>query len=137
MKPYDELRALYTAQPMPMTWEEIVGWHLACPNAEFHKGADFVVMGRPVVKAAGAFARDLLMHFPAHLCDAWYVFAMAGNMRRAVASMPYELPWIAFERFGRPEKDLRFIATASLRRLLWVENRASGSCSATSPQRNF
>ena len=49
-------------------------------------------------------------------------FVMGKNCRRlapveAVQSMPYKLPWIAFERLIDNKRDLRFYETADLKRL--------------------
>lgn len=119
MSPYERIRDTYQANrdSNGMTWEELVGWHLANPSAYVIKAPDYFVMGRAVLKLGGDLCRDLTFHFKPEECDTWFLYAFAGNMSKAWAALPHELPWLAWERFGDPEKELRFHRSASLRRL--------------------
>lgn len=116
--PYDQIRALYAQDPtLAMTWEELVGWHLADPLAYVIKEPEFFVMGRAVPKAARPEdIRDLRVRFPVEQCDAWHCFAFAGDMRKGFRALPYNLPWICWERYTSKEKELQFVSTASIRR---------------------
>lgn len=100
-----------------MSWEELVGWHLADPFAYVIKTPDYFIMGRAVIKGASSEdIRDLRVRFDPAKCDAWFLYAFAGNMSKAWAALPFHLPWLAWERFGVSEKELRFIPTASIHR---------------------
>lgn len=117
--PYEKIRALYLkADGGGMTWEELVGWHLADPLAYVVKTPDYFVMGRAVTKGASAEdIRDLRVRFPVDKCDAWFLYAFAGDMGKAWAALPFRLPWLAFERIGATEKELRFISADAIQRL--------------------
>lgn len=62
----------------------------------------FFVMGRAVARVEGGPV------------DAWFIEAMAGDTQRAWSILPWELPWIGFQRF---DSDLRFYPIGTLRRL--------------------
>ena len=44
----------------------------------------------------------------------WFIEAFAGDMAKAWSILPYELPFISFERF---DNSLRFVSLSVLRRL--------------------
>lgn len=44
----------------------------------------------------------------------WFIDSFAGDMDKAWAILPYELPYVAFQRF---DNDLRFVLIERLRRL--------------------
>lgn len=116
--PYEKIRAAYLKQGEGMTWEELVGWHLADPLAYVVKTPDYFIMGRAVIRGASAEdIRDLRVRFPQQKCDAWFLYAFAGDMSKAWAALPYKLPWLAWERFGDPEKELRYISSEVIHRL--------------------
>lgn len=116
--PYEDIRGAYLKQGGGgMTWEELVGWHLADPFAYVVKTPEYFIMGRAVNKSANVDdIRDLRVRFAPQNCDAWFLYAFSGDMKKAWAALPYELPWLAWERFGDPEKELRFISAASIHR---------------------
>lgn len=119
MTPYLQMRALYIEHHRPgeMTWEELVGWHLADPLAHIVKAPTFFVMGRAVSSAAPpAMIRDLTFLFSPGECDAWHLWAFAGDMNKAWRALPHELPFLAWERIGDPGKELRFISAAAIHR---------------------
>ena len=118
MSPYHAIRKLYVECPgLPMTWEQLVGWHLDYPFAHVYKSSDFFVMGRPVVKGVpAAMIRDLTVHFPISRCDAWFLYAFGGDIEKAWSVLPYELPWMCWDRWDRPTNELRWVATESFRR---------------------
>jgi hypothetical protein len=122
--PYEPIRDAYVLHcgPDEMTWEELVGWHLANPLAYVIKQPDFFVMGRAVIKAASPEdIRDLRISFPVESCDAWFLYAFAGNMEKAVAALSdktHEMRWFAWERFGSTEKELRWHESKRIRQQL-------------------
>jgi len=117
LSPYDQIRGAYCEQREEgmLTWEELVGWHLGDPCGYVIKRPDFFVMGRAVIKAAGANVTDLRVRFEPSKCDAWFLYGFAGSMQAGLAALPFELPWLAWERYGDPLKELRFVSTASIR----------------------
>lgn len=121
MTPYDRIRAAYiaNANPAGVTWEELVGFHLASPECYIIKHPDFFVLARAVDKRAPAAAiHDLTHEFAPDDRNTWHLWAFAGDMAKCLASMPYELPWVAWERYAPSQNDLRFVSTTSIRRLL-------------------
>lgn len=119
--PYEQIRLAYLKQVgTGMTWEELVGWHLADPHAYVVKEPDFFIMGRAVIKAASTEdIRDLRVSFPPDKCDAWFLYAFAGDMGKALDALltkAHRYGWVAWERFGDPEKELRFVRAASVRK---------------------
>lgn len=120
MHPYLAIREKYVAE-IPegcMTWEQVVGWHLADPLGHVIKGEDFFVMGRAVDSTAPAVdVLDLTHRFEPAACDAWFLFAFAGDKEKAWHALPYELPLLAWQKFHDPELELRFLSAAAIRRL--------------------
>jgi hypothetical protein len=120
MSPYHQIRVAYLAgdRPAGVSWEELVGYHLA--NDLFHlvKGPDFFVMGRAIVKGAPLEQiRDLTHRFEPSDCTAWHLWSFAGDMGKAWRALPYELPWLAWERLHEAENELRYVSSASIKRL--------------------
>jgi hypothetical protein len=119
--PYAQIRALYQRRSLALTWEQLVGWHLADPLAYVIKEPDFFIMGRAVRKDASPDdIRDLRIRFERG-CDAWFIYAFAGDMGRALDALlakSHTYRFIAFERFDREEKELHFMETARIREKL-------------------
>lgn len=118
MNPYLEIRKKYLEQPsdLLLSWEELVGFHLANESCYLIKGPSFFVMGRPVNRSAGpTLIRDLTYAFAAEECDAWFLYAFAGDMQQALAWVPYDLPFMAWDRSC--DEQMRFIPLATVRRL--------------------
>lgn len=76
----------------------------------------FYIMGRPVRKYAEIeqITDDACM-FDFETCDTWYIAEAAGEIRQAWRVLPWELPWICFQR--NREQDLQFYETRRLMRL--------------------
>lgn len=111
MSAIDLARHVYESEPCARSFEEDLDWHLE--NGFVFSRPDFFVMGRPVLSSA---SRELIVgqcRFPSVLCDCWHVYLMAGNIAPAWAMLPWELPWMSFERGNV----LRFHKLASIRRL--------------------
>lgn len=117
MTPYEAIRSKYLEAPgVGLTWEELVGIHLAHPDCYVIKGPNYFVMGRAVARAAAVeLIRDFTHRFNASECDTWHIYAFAGDMGKAFRSLPYPLPWLAWERIHDPE--LRFISTEFVKRM--------------------
>lgn len=121
MAPYDEIRAKYVAhqQPGMMSWEELVGWHLADPDAYCIKTPAYFVMGRAVERAVGPDKiRDLTVRFNAATTDTWHIWAMAGDLSLAWRALPYRMTWFAWERFLNPGNDLHFFSVDRIEALI-------------------
>jgi hypothetical protein len=89
--------AIYAKEPCSGTFRSDLEAHLL--YGFVFSRPDFFVMGRPVIKAAPyAEIVDPWQVFPSSQCDCWHVFLMAGNVARALAMIPWELPWLSFER---------------------------------------
>lgn len=119
--PYLAIRALYIQHKRPewVAWEDLVGFHLATPECYVLKGDGYFAMGRAVQKSATFDEiHDLTRHFPRSQCDAWHVWAFAGDMAKCISNLPYHLPWICLVRFGDEENELRFISTVHMRERL-------------------
>lgn len=118
--PYDQIRAAHIrhAGPGSMTWEELVGWHLANPFGHVVKHPEFFVMGRAVRKnASDAQILDLTHEFAPIECDAWFLYAFAGDMKKAWAALPFYLPWLCWQRIASAGNDLHWVTTESIRKL--------------------
>lgn len=127
MNPYLEIRNKYISDfgEQLLTWEELVGFHLADKHCYVMKGPDYFVMGRAITRSASAERiRDLTAEFPAEECDTWFLYAFAGNMTKALNALPYDLPWMAWDRFNDPDGDMRFMPLSAIRRLCGPSRRA-------------
>lgn len=82
----------------------------------------FYVMGRPVRKYAPLEQiLDVEHVFDFDTCDTWYVFLMCGNLWKAWSVLPWELPFICWQRDNDPTEELRFYETRRVMRLSGVE----------------
>lgn len=77
-----------------LEWNYLQGFVFSTPT--------YFIMGRPI-------ADD-----PRAPGGAWFIEAMAGDTRAVWAILPYELPWIGWERF---DSRLRFHRLEDVRRL--------------------
>lgn len=79
---------------------------------------DFYIMGRPVKRdAPPEQILDVTHQFFPPACDCWYVFLMCGDVRKAWSILPYELPWLCWQRDNDPSDELRFYETRRMMRL--------------------
>ncbi len=111
MSPFAQALAVYEREPCARTFREDLDWHLL--NGFVFSRPDFFVMGRPVIASADPALIVGQHRFPSGLCDCWHVYLMAGNVARAWAMLPWELPLVSFERCNV----LRFHRLAAMRRL--------------------
>jgi hypothetical protein len=112
MTPVERAAAVYESEACARSFREDLEAHLL--GGFVFSRPDFFIMGRPVVKAAPVeLIVDPWHRFHSSECDCWHVFLFSGNMVRAWAIMPWELPWFSWER----KNELRFIPVAAIRRL--------------------
>lgn len=97
MTPYEEARAIYTKEPCKRTFgEDLVAYFL---HGYVISTPDFFVMARPVNGAAmPSMIVDSRVQFPRDTWNCWHVHLMAGNMAKAWAALPFDLPLFTFER---------------------------------------
>ena len=116
MSPYERMYAKARELDPSLDWGAVVGWHLQ--HGFVFARPDLFVMGRPVMRFAPV-ELILRLDYPFRLydCDCWYIHSMAGNMAAAWNIMPWELPWIAYERMRDGTRHLTFRRTEDLRRL--------------------
>lgn len=111
MAPIDLARHVYRSEPCARTFEQDLAWHL--DNGFVFARPDFFVMGRPVNRHASPSLIVGQYRFPSATADCWHVYLMAGNVARAWGMLPWELPWVSFER----SNVLRFHRLEAIRRL--------------------
>ncbi len=122
MNPYDRILAAYPNEQGEfkecVEYHERHGFVFATP--------DYFVMGRPVVMMARADQIcDYTCEFPAQGCDCWYIHAMAGHLAQVWDVLPWELPWIAWQRVRDPEKVLRIYPLARMRSMSLQRNASN------------
>ena len=116
MSPYEKIAQKYFDNPQEAPFGDYVEWFLK--NGYVFSTPEYFVMGKNCRRLAPVKQICDCEHvFDEKESDCWYVFAMAGDIQQAVQSMPYKLPWIAFERLIDNKRDLRFYETADLKRL--------------------
>lgn len=119
MSPYDQTRIDWENKPRerPLRWYEAThkaqGFVFATPT--------FYLMGRPVRKYAPLEQiLDVTHVFDFETCDTWYIFLLTGEVRQAWNILPWELPWMCWQRDNDPAEELRFYETRRLMRLSGV-----------------
>lgn len=110
---------MYALHPRERTFAEYVGWHLA--YGFVLSRPDVFVMGRPIVRREGESGVKWMANRDGDVagrCDTWFVHAASGNIQRAWELIPWNLPWIAWERTLDRTRELRFYDAGRVRRLL-------------------
>ena len=119
MTPYEQIKLKYRVDPQERTFEHYLDWH-------FHFGfvfsrPDFFAMGRAIkrydLEETTQLGIDRFAQWERSEQDAWYIHAMAGSMPEVWQIMPYELPWIAWERTRSGKRELTIVRTNDLRRI--------------------
>ena len=119
MTPYAQTVADWQARPRPYSLRHYEDVHKR--QGFLFSTPEFYVMGRPVRKYAPMEQiLDVEHVFATGTCDCWYVFLMAGDTRKAWSILPYELPWMCWQRDNDPLDELRFYETRRLMRLSGV-----------------
>lgn len=111
MTPLEQAVAVYSREPCARTFDEDLRLHLE--NGYVVSTPDFFVMARPVWRGMNEF----LIVNPAEGChpafrDCWHVYLLAGSIQKALTALPYDLPWMSWERGNV----LRFFRLDSIRR---------------------
>lgn len=120
LAPYERLALDWLKRPRDMT----LGWYEDAHkcNGFLFSTPDFYVMGRPVMKYSPVERiLDVTHRFDTEMCDSWYVFQMAGDVRKAWSILPWELPWICWQRDKDLSGELRFCETRRMMRLSGVD----------------
>jgi len=97
MSPAELAAKVLKDEPSAYTFRECVeahllhGWLVSTPS--------FFVAARPV-HSLGAVSEIVnpWVAFPESECDAWHVWLCAGDLKAALACLPYDLPRMSFER---------------------------------------
>lgn len=97
MTPVEKIAALY--EQHGGSFREVLEAHLL--HGYVYSTPDCFLIGRAVNSAAPLDEiLDPWRTWEREQQDAWWVYAMAGDIRRAMKFTPYELPKIGFERRG-------------------------------------
>ena len=116
MSPYETIAQKYFDHPQEAPFGDYVEWHLQ--YGFVYSTPEYFVMGKNCRRLAPSNEIVDCEHvFDASDSDCWYVFAMAGNVSKAFSSMPFPLPYIAFERIIDNKRELRLYKTEDLQRL--------------------
>jgi hypothetical protein len=125
LSPIDSIRRKYQLAPQEQLFEFYLNWHLQ--NGFVFNTPEFFVMGRPIKtyrdEAHTRHGIDHLAIWAREEQNCWYVHAMAGDMTKAWSMLPYELPFMAFERVREGVRELTVVATARLQHLTHVISR--------------
>jgi hypothetical protein len=69
-----------------------------------HATPDYFVMARPVPKDVPVDDMiDITNVYPSADCNAWCIYFYSGDMQKVFDNIPFSLPYIVFERNGRPK----------------------------------
>lgn len=97
MTPYRQAQQVYEREWCARSFREDVELHHE--HGFVYSTPSFFVMGRPVAIGAG---EDVILQpyltFARELCDCWHIYLMAGDTARAWDILPFELPFISFQR---------------------------------------
>lgn len=112
--PQEAIRRAYAQRPEAQSFDWYLDWHIQ--HGFVHSTPAYFIMGFAVDSAAlkaGALPMDAY-RTPG---DCWYVFAMAGDTKRAWEILPWELPFLAWHRDRDGGKDLHIHPLTQIRRL--------------------
>src|SRR5688572_25420986 len=93
--PAELAASVYEREPCARTFREDLEAHLI--NGYVFSTREFFVMGR-VVRSTAAPEEIVNPWVTWSDGDAWLVYLMAGDVRKACCMLPYELPLIGWER---------------------------------------
>lgn len=96
MTPFEQARMVYTKEPCARSFDEDLFLHLE--NGWVVGTPDFFVMARPVFSwaPAGEVVNPAVKFYGR--CDCWHIYLCAGDMAKALAFLPYKLPFVSVER---------------------------------------
>lgn len=111
--PIQSIREEFRKNPRAEPFDRLMQWHLN--NGFVFSTPEFFVMGSEQnsreLKEGGW---ELI---PSGFLDTWYVHSMAGDMSKAWDILPWELPFIAFERKEASGFRLTICKTDRMKRL--------------------
>lgn len=117
--PIERIKEQYRLHPQEQPFEFYLNWHLA--NGFVFSTPDYFVMGRAMVWAENeSWTRNRIDEFTIWAKkaeNAWYVHAMAGDIKKAWGILPYPLGYICFERVRGGKRELVKIPTERMRKL--------------------
>ena len=97
MKPIEKVRALYWRFPQPRSFEEDVRLHRV--TGYVIETDQVFLMGRPVRHDVPVEAiRCPHVSFARAECDAWFIWAFAGEFKEILSLAPYPLPLVGWAR---------------------------------------
>lgn len=97
MTPAEQAADVYNREFCVRTFNDDLKAHLL--HGYVYSTPEFFVMGRPVMSTApGHDVVNPWVNWHESDCDAWLVYLMAGDIRKALTMLPYPLPLIGFER---------------------------------------
>lgn len=119
LSPYERMAKMYEENPREHPFSWYVVWHQI--NGFCFATPDFFIMGSPVNHCvARREITDCTSSFDPGECHCWFIHAMAGDMSKAWSILPYELPFIAFERFRDGELELQILPLNRIRRITQI-----------------
>jgi hypothetical protein len=119
MTPFEQAVAVYSREPCARTFDEDLRLHLR--NGYVVSTPDFFVMARPVRRIIIEGICNPAIRFEKP--DCWHVYLLAGSIQKALTALPYDLPWMSWERGNV----LRFYPLASIRRRIQSTDAPSPS----------
>ena len=96
MSYYQSLAALYAEKGSGWSFEETVSWYRL--HGFVFDEPELFLMGRPVIKEAGEDAICSPTIFDSQMANCWYVHAFQGDIAKVWHYVPWQLPWICFDR---------------------------------------
>ena len=113
MKVLDIARKIYAEEDSPRALAVDILLHIANPKGWVISRPDLLIMARPVRKdAPKEEILDPGREFKE--ADCWHVYLVVGNASVAFQYLPFDLPWISFER----KNVLKFYELTRVRSLL-------------------
>lgn len=121
MTPHQQIALLYLKHPQLQSFDWYKSWH--ADHGFVFATPDYFIMGRHVCRAASqAEIAEPTRLFTKEESDCWYVHAMAGDMSAAWDMLPWELPWMAFERLREGRLELQVVELSRMRRLTKIDS---------------
>ena len=94
-----------------------------CVRVFAEHGADFSAAVARNLNDGFLFSTPDFFIMGRELDGGWFIEGMAGDTSKAWSILPYELPYVTFERF---DNDLRRVAIGRLKRLTYHEMAKTG-----------
>jgi len=115
MKILEKAQRLYEAEDSPRSLAVDLLLHITNPAGWVISRPDLLIMARPVPKdAPQEEILDAGRIWKAEECDCWHIYLVVGNASVAFQYLPFDLPWISFER----KNVMKFYQLTKIRGLL-------------------